>query len=116
MSATAKVIEHSVSEAGKELVTLQLRYQRFVHAEFMTHRMFSRNASSSRAIPVAKMIDQVRNDPAMPVHWGKNQAGMQAREELDPVAKTFVMQEWRKAPTSRSSTASSSRSSGSPSS
>jgi len=48
----------------------------------MTHRVFSRNASSSRAIPVAKMIEQVRTNPAMPIHWGKNQSGMQAKEEL----------------------------------
>jgi thymidylate synthase ThyX len=81
MTATAKVIEHSVADNGVELITLQLRYQRFIHAEFMTHRVFSRNASSSRAIPVAKMLDQVRNDPAMPVHWGLNQPGMQAAEE-----------------------------------
>jgi thymidylate synthase ThyX len=81
MGATAKVIEHSTGPHGVELITLQLRYQRFIHAEFMTHRVFSRNASSSRAIPVAKMLDQVRNDPAMPVHWGLNQPGMQAAEE-----------------------------------
>jgi thymidylate synthase ThyX len=87
-----KVIEHTrvrlpwpLSKFVKipDLITLQLVYPRFIHAEFMTHRVFSRNASSSRAIPVAKMIDQVRTDPAMPVHWGKNQAGMQAREEND---------------------------------
>lgn len=76
----AKVIEDSISH-GVRLTTLQLRYPRFVHAEFMTHRVFSRNASSSRAIPVAKMIEQVRNHPAMPVHWGKNQPGMQAHEQ-----------------------------------
>lgn len=78
----AKVIEHSISDAGKPLVTIQARYPRFIHAEVMTHRVFSRNASSSRAIPVAKMIEQVRTAPAMPIHWGKNQPGMQAHEQL----------------------------------
>lgn len=82
MSVEVKVIEDSVSHHGVRLITLQLRYQRFFHPEFMTHRVFSRNASSSRAIPVAKMIEQVRNNPAMPIHWGKNQPGMQAHEEL----------------------------------
>jgi hypothetical protein len=80
---SAKVVAMSVHNYGPLLTTLELRYPRFIHAEFMTHRMFSRNASSSRAIPVAKMIEQVRNDPAMPIHWGKNQPGMQAREEHD---------------------------------
>lgn len=80
---TAKVIAHSKSSVnGKEIITMELEYPRFIHGEFMTHRMFSRNAASSRAIPVAKMIEQVRTNPAQPVHWGKNQAGMQAKEEL----------------------------------
>jgi thymidylate synthase ThyX len=48
----------------------------------MTHRMFSRNAMSSRAIPVAKMIEQVRTNPAKPIHWGANQRGMQAASEV----------------------------------
>lgn len=93
----AKVIEDSHAMNGVRLITMQLRYPRFVHAEFMTHRVFSRNASSSRAIPVAKMIDQVRTAPAMPVHWGKNQPGMQARAELDSKEYGIAIALWRKA-------------------
>lgn len=94
---TAKVIEDSIAENGVRLTTLQLCYPRFIHAEFMTHRVFSRNASSSRAIPVAKMIEQVRTNPAMPIHWGKNQAGMQANEELAPMAQEGARQLWMQA-------------------
>jgi hypothetical protein len=80
----AKIIEDSIARAsGVRLTTMQLTYPRFIHAEFMTHRVFSRNASSSRAIPVAKMLEQVRTEPATPIHWGKNQAGMQAKAELE---------------------------------
>ena len=93
----AQIIADSVSEAGKRLTTLQLCYPRFIHSELMTHRVFSRNASSSRAIPVAKMIEQVRNDPAMPVHWGKNQPGMQAHEELTGSDLEQVQITWREA-------------------
>ena len=82
MGFEVKIIKHSISEQGMPLVTAQFKYPRFIHAEFMTHREFSRNASSSRAIPVAKMIEQVRNDPAMPIHWGANQPGMQADNQL----------------------------------
>lgn len=99
MTITAKIIADSVQQgpnmrvlgstsrafpAGyhSRLTTFVLKYPRFIHAEFMTHRVFSRNASSSRAIPVKTMIQKVIDDPAMPVHWGKNQAGMQARDEL----------------------------------
>jgi thymidylate synthase ThyX len=96
---SAIVIEDSVSEAGKRITTMQLRYPRFVHAEFMTHRMFSRNASSSRAIPVAKMIEQVRTDPAMPVHWGANEPGMQAHAELTGTKYDLAVDLWRNAAT-----------------
>lgn len=82
MTITAEIIKDSISPAGIRITTMQLRYPRFIHAEFMTHRMFSRNASSSRAIPVARMIEDLRRDPAMPVYWGSNKPGMQAGEEL----------------------------------
>lgn len=81
MTITARIIADSINEAGIRLTTMELKYPRFVHAEFMTHRVFSRNASSSRAIPVEKMIQAVIDNPAMPIHWGKNQKGMQAHEE-----------------------------------
>ncbi|QFZ87644.1 hypothetical protein GFK26_18095 [Variovorax paradoxus] len=93
----AKVIAKSVSVKGKVITTFQLRYPRFIHAEFMTHRMFSRNASSSRAIPVAKIIEQIRNEPAMPIHWGANQPGMQADAELEGFLRNDCVQAWRDA-------------------
>jgi thymidylate synthase ThyX len=73
---------------------MELNYPRFIHSEFMTHRMFSRNASSSRAIPVEKMIAAVSSSPAIPIHWGKNQAGMQAREELTEIEIDVVKSDW----------------------
>jgi thymidylate synthase-like protein len=84
MTITAEVILDSISPAGHRLTTFKLRYPKFIHSEFMTHRVFSRNASSSRAVPTSKLIEEVR-DPetrASPVFWGKNQPGMQAYEEL----------------------------------
>lgn len=78
----AQVVADSVGENRVRLTTLSLKYPRFIHAEFMTHRVFSRNASSSRAIPVSKVLSQVWNDPAMPVYWGANKPGMQASAEL----------------------------------
>lgn len=78
----ATVIEDSIGEHGIRLTTLALAYHRYIHGEFMTHRVFSRNASSSRAIPVMTIIKQVWNDPVIPVHFGANMPGMQAKEEL----------------------------------
>ena len=60
----------------------------------MTHRVFSRNASSSRAIPIHKFLSQVWNDPAMPIHWGANQPGMKAQKELTGFKKWFAQKTW----------------------
>lgn len=94
MTITVKTIADSISSAGQRITTLQLRYPRFIHAEFMTHRMFSRNASSSRAIPVARIIEDIIEDPAIPVHWGANQPGMQAHAELEPEARKIAQLHW----------------------
>lgn len=64
------------------LTTMELEYPRCIHSEFLTHRMFSRNSASSRAIPIDKMIKRVVDDPFIPIVWGKNQSGMQAHEEF----------------------------------
>lgn len=78
-----KLVAYSVSPQGKKIATFELTYHRYIHGEFMTHRLFSRNAMSSRAVPVNKMLDIIRESPAMPIHWGKNQPGMQAEKETD---------------------------------
>jgi hypothetical protein len=91
---TAKVIEDSISPDDARITTLQLRYQRFIHAELMTHRAFSRCASSSRATPVAKLLNQVRLDPAMPIHWGANRPGMQAPEQLPQILVNSCKEKW----------------------
>lgn len=78
---SSKVIADNLSNDGVRLTTLEIRYHRFIHAEFMTHRMFSRNASSSRAIPVNVLIQGIKDEPATPIHWGKNRSGMKADEE-----------------------------------
>jgi thymidylate synthase ThyX len=81
MTISAKIITDSFSPDNVRLTTMQLRYPKFIHGEFMTHRVFSRNASSSRAIPVERLIKDVIEDPVYPSFWGKNQKGMQAAEE-----------------------------------
>lgn len=83
ISAKTILRSRNASAPDKVLSTLLLRYPRFIHAELMTHRVLSRNAASSRAIPVKKIIDDILADTAMPLHWGANQKGMQADTECD---------------------------------
>jgi hypothetical protein len=92
-----RVIADSIANTlgnSKRITTLELRYWRAVHSEFMTHRVLSRNASSSRAIPVAKMIEQVRTDPAGPIFWGANKPGMQADRELEGIPLNDAKGHW----------------------
>lgn len=98
MTISAKVIAHSrpswATDGSNDLFSLELTYPRFIHAEFMTHRVFSRNASSSRAIPFRRVADSVIDNPAVPIHWGANQAGMQAAVEIDFTAHDDARRLW----------------------
>ena len=85
MPIKSEIIADSLNSVGNRLTTFILEYPRYIHSEVCTHRVFSKNAASSRAIPIEKMIQQVLDNPAMPEHWGKNQAGMSANEELSDV-------------------------------
>lgn len=84
----------SVAPHGKRITTLLLTMPKFILAQFNTHRMFSRSAESSRAIPTAKIIERVKTDPVMPVYWGKNVRGMSAGEELSPADKANALASW----------------------
>lgn len=91
---SAKVICHSEAPNSEQLITLEIEMHRFILPEFNTHRSFSRNFQSSRAVPIEKMIEQVRANPAMPVHWGKNQRGMVAENELTDDIKLSAKTWW----------------------
>lgn len=96
MTVTAEIIADSINEAGIRITTFELDYPRIVHAELMTHREFSRNASSSRAIPTKTILERVMSDPAMPTFFGKNQAGMQDAGEHFELINGYTPQEWWK--------------------
>ena len=74
----SKAVQASVGTSGTPMYSLECRYHRFILAEVNTHRMLGKSSSSSRAIPVNKMLDRILQDPAVPIEWGLNQAGMQA--------------------------------------
>lgn len=91
----AAVVAHSVSViSGKEIVTFLIDFPRFILAEVNTHRNFSRNGASSRAIPVAKSIETIQNHSYMPIHFGQNKAGMSADQEVDKTTKFTAKCAW----------------------
>jgi thymidylate synthase ThyX len=96
MTISAKILADSINSQNIRLTTFELEYPRFIHAEFLTHRLFSRNAASSRAIPVEKSIKLIRENTARPIHWGKNQPGMSAKEQCSEQIidnETFISRE-----------------------
>lgn len=76
------------------VTTLQVTFPRFILAEFNTHRLFSRNSASSRAIPVKNRVKQVRETPFVPESFGKNKSGMQAAEVLSDEASRKAEEIW----------------------
>lgn len=90
---SAKVICDSISPEGVRVTTVQAVIHRFILAEVDTHRVFSRNSASSRAIPVAKQLEKFRTDLALPVSWPAEQKGMSGGAELvgDDLTEAFTL-------------------------
>lgn len=76
MTIKVEHVQSSITESGDRIDTLVCEYPYIVHAQLLTHGVFSKNASSARAVPIKKSIEQLRSNPAEYM-WTKNQAGMQ---------------------------------------
>lgn len=94
MPYVVKVLADSVAPNGCRLTTILGRIPRIMLAEANTHRLFSRNSASSRAVPTPKLLAILEADPFIPIYWGKNQAGMSAAEALSPEDQEITEREW----------------------
>lgn len=97
MKTAATVIQDSISPNGVRLVTMQIEFPRFILPEFNTHRVFSRNFRSSRAVPVATLVNEVRTSPFIPLQFTKNRAGMQGGAPLTDDEARNAESVWRTA-------------------
>jgi thymidylate synthase ThyX len=91
---SAEILADSINELDQRLTTFEISLPRMVLSEFNTHRMFSRNSASSRAIPTVKQLKKVLDDPFIPIYWGRNQKGMEAHKELTPEEAVIAEKEW----------------------
>ncbi len=91
---SAKVIADSINQKGIRMTTFELNFHRYILAEANTHRMLSKNAASSRAIPLQSIIHQIMNEPAIPVHWGTNNPGMQSKSEMSLENQVIAKEKW----------------------
>jgi len=86
----ARVVAYSqAANSGTKLITFEYEAYRGILAELNTHCMLPKNAESSRAVPIKKRIEAIRNTPYVPIVFGSNKAGMQAGEEIDTLVKVF---------------------------
>lgn len=76
MTIKVEFIQGSINaNTDKRITTLVLEYPRIIHSQLMTHRVYSRNSSSTRAIPITTAIKQIKDNPAKYL-WTYNKAGM----------------------------------------
>lgn len=93
---TATCLESSKGEHGMTVYTFELRYPRIIHGEFMTHRVFSRNAMSSRATPAKVLIEDVLENPYVPQYILGNKSGMVGEDTLTEEQKVKFLSEYNR--------------------
>lgn len=91
---TAKILCDYVNQHGDRWTAYQLTYPLCIHAELLTHRLFSRLSASSRAVPTKKKIEKVKTRPFIPSFIGLNKRGMQATEEADKETQENFKHQW----------------------
>lgn len=91
----AEVVADSSNEFGNRITTMVVTFPRIILAEFNTHRMFSRNSASSRAIPFEKMVKSVEENPFIPIAWQKDHKGMQGNSYLNERESKLAEDRWR---------------------
>lgn len=88
---SAVILADSINEHGNRITTFDLTFPRFILAELATHRVFSMNSASSRAIPFKKMKEMVMSNPFTPIAWQKNHSGMQGTDYFNSKVSKFVL-------------------------
>ena len=95
---SATIVADSLSPQGDRLISVLCTFPRIILSEVNTHRMLSKNTSSSRAIPFNKMVESVKNDPFIPIAWQKEHKGMQGSEYIiDKYEIDACIEEWLEA-------------------
>lgn len=94
MTFSATVVADSISTRGHRLLTIEATYPRIIHSELMTHRVFSRNSASTRAIALSTQLRNLLQNPFIPEKFGINQRGMQAMHNLEGAKHEEAVDIW----------------------
>lgn len=94
------VVVDSIEYVGEEEVfdiSVSSDYHNFLANGITVHNCFSRNASSSRAVPVERTIQNILNDPWVPSDVYKNCKGMQGKDIVNEDDYDIFCEEWQDA-------------------
>lgn len=91
MTDKVQILKDSISPTGSRFTSFLIKFPKCLLAELNTHRMLVRNVGSSRAVPVAKMIESAQNDIFMP-QFTLNQPGMSGVRMTDE--ETLASARW----------------------
>lgn len=93
---TAEVVAKTRSKSGVTITSLAIQYPRFILAEVNTHRVLSRSTASSRAIPLAQRIQEVRDAMYVPASTIPliNQRGMKSTQTMDDATASMAQELW----------------------
>ena len=97
MTISAEIIRDSIAHNGSRITTMALVMPRIILPEFNTHRVFSRNSQSSRAVSVIKIIEELDLHPFIPSAFNKNNKTMQGGEAMSVDEQELVEAVWLKA-------------------
>ena len=84
---SATIVADSLSPQGDRLTSVLVTFPRIILSEINTHRMLSKNTSSSRAIPFNKMVEAIENNPFIPIAWQRSHSGMQGTEYITDLSE-----------------------------
>lgn len=93
MSYDVKILADSISTRGVRISSVVATYPRFIHSELMTHRMFGRNAASSRAIPPERIIENIQHHPFVP-DFNRSVKGMGVGDALNETDAKIAKVAW----------------------
>lgn len=94
---SANIVKDSINIDGDRITTFELVFPRFILAELNTHRVFSKNSASSRAIPFNKMVKSAMETPFIPIAFQEHHKGMQGNNYLSGIREKRAIKNWLRA-------------------
>src|SRR5260221_9147850 len=95
LTYNSKIVKHTISNLGNEIITFEITIPKWLVAEFNTHKVeIERNSASTRAVPTKLIIDMVKEFPCLPYAWKYNSSGMVSTELMTKEDEEYANTIW----------------------